>query len=76
MNPIVYYGGTTFIYVVCMIGGLFINNLGLIFDLLSAVVLSFLNFIWPGSFYLIAERRYGNPETRDERKIHRIHAWI
>jgi hypothetical protein len=64
MSPVIYYGGTTLIYSVCVIGGLFISDLGLVFNLISAVVLSMLNFIWPGTFYLMAERRFGNPEDR------------
>jgi hypothetical protein len=56
MKPGIYYGSVTFIYVICVIGGLFIKDLGLIFELVSAFSLSFLDFIWPGGFYLMALR--------------------
>lgn len=74
MNPVIYYSFTTLIYVICVIGGIFVSNLGIVFDLISALTLSFICFIWPGGFYLMAERRYGEIETKDKRKIHRIHA--
>lgn len=65
MNPYIYYGGTTFIYVVAVLLGIFVKDLGIVFDLMSSFTLSFLNFIWPGTFYLLAEYRYGDPKTRD-----------
>ena len=65
MNPIIYFGGTTFLYVVCLILGLTVKDLGIIFDLMSSVTLSFLKFIWPGTFYLIAEIKFGDPKTSD-----------
>ena len=76
MNPLIYYIGTTLIYGVCLVGGLFVTDLGLVFDLISAFTLSFLCFMWPGLFYIVAESRYGDKMTRDSRKIHRIHAYF
>ena len=64
MNPVIYYTVTTIIYVICVIGGIFVKDLGPVFDLISALTLSFLCFIWPGGFYIIAENRYGDPSTR------------
>ena len=77
MNPYIYYGVTFFMYGICFCGGLFVNDLGLIFELISAFVLSFLNFIWPGAFYIFAERRYGMTEKGDNStKINIYHSYI
>lgn len=67
MNPYMYYGGTTFMYGICLLLGLFVKDLGIVFDLMNSFTLSFLNFIWPGTFYLLAEHRYGDPHTRNDR---------
>ena len=76
MNPFIYYGCTTLIYAVCVVGGILVTNLGIVFNLISALTLSFLCFIWPGIFYLFAEKRYGDKEGRSSRRIHRIHSYI
>jgi hypothetical protein len=64
MNPYFYYIGTSFIYVVCVIGGIFIDDLGLVFNMISAFTLSFLGFIWPSSFYLMAIYYHASVEKR------------
>lgn len=76
MNPWLYYCGTIFIYIVCVILGIFINNLGTVFNLLSSLGLSSLACVWPGMFYLIAESRYAEDYMRRKNRINRIHAWI
>jgi hypothetical protein len=76
MKPWIYYTCTTGIYLLCVVGGIFIDDLGIVFNLISAFVLSFLNFIWPASFYLAAEFWHTNPEGRDKRRLNIIHASI
>src|SRR5438128_2694645 len=75
MNIFAYVGLTLAFYVVCVTLSIFVTNLKIITELLSAVAFSSLSFIWPGMFYIIAERRYGDPFTKNNRRIHRIHAW-
>ena len=55
MNPYIYYAGTTVIYGICVLLGIFVKDLGIVFDLMNSFTLSFLNFIWPGTFYILAE---------------------
>jgi hypothetical protein len=76
MNPYIYYGVILTIYAACVCTGLFVSNLGVVFELISAFTLSFLGFFWPASLYLLAEKKYGNIEDSEKRQIHRIHAWI
>jgi len=75
MNPLMYYGLSILLYALCVTLSIFVTNLKTIVELLSAVAFSSLSFIWPGMFYLIAEKRYGGTAGRDGRLIHRIHAW-
>jgi hypothetical protein len=65
MNPYIYYGVVGTIYVVCVCAGLYISNLGIVFELSSAFILSFLSFFWPAWLYLLAEKKYGSFEDRD-----------
>ena len=51
------------------------HDLGLIFELISAFTLSFLDFIWPGGFYLLAERKFADKASGNSRLIHKVNAW-
>ena len=53
-----YYGGTLFVYLVTIVMGLSISNMGLIFEIVAALTKSSINFIWPGMFYLMAEKKF------------------
>ena len=53
-------GGTFFIYLISVLGGLFISDLGIIFEFIASLSMTSINFIWPGMFYLIAENRFAN----------------
>ena len=75
MKPWVFYTSTVLLYGLVVVGGLFINDLGLIFELITAFSLSFLSFIWPGWFYLKASSKYGNPNMSNK-LLHKIHAWF
>lgn len=72
MNPIIYIGATTFIYLASVAGGLFITDLGKVFEIIAGLSLSFLDFIWPGIFYIFAERKYSKKKSL----INITHAWF
>ena len=76
MNIVLYFSLSLLLYIVCIVLSIFVTNLKIIIELLSAVAFSSLSFIWPGMFYLIAERRYGDHSGKKGRLIHRVHAWI
>jgi hypothetical protein len=48
-----------------VIGGIFVNDLGIIFELLAALTITQIGFIWPGVFFLIADKRYGTGDLRN-----------
>ena len=54
MSNFTYYTTTTVTYLLCFAGGLVIDNLGTVFELIAAFSLSFLQFIWPGLFFIQA----------------------
>jgi amino acid permease len=69
-----YYGGTIFIYIVTILMGLTISNMGLIFEIVAALTKTSINFIWPGLFYLLAEERFvtEKDKSKKDRVISRI----
>jgi len=64
------------IYIINVGIAIILYDLGLVFELISGFTLSFLNYIWPGMFYLMAEKRFGSEEGSKGRLIHRIHSYI
>jgi hypothetical protein len=76
MKPLYYYGGTLGLYGVGVVGSMFIPDIGMLFGFVGAIVSSTLTFILPGGFYLIAERKFGDPETSDERIWLRRSCWV
>ena len=43
-----------------MASGVYFEDIGTIFSFLSAICVSGIAFIWPGVFYLIAKKSFGN----------------
>ena len=62
-----YYGATFTLYISLICCGLTIKDLGIVFDVVTAFGLVFLSFLWPGLFYLLAENKFGDPKTSNER---------
>lgn len=69
MKPVYYYGGTLLIYVVEMIGGIFISDIGVLFELSGAFASTALTFFYPALFYLISERKFA---TMTEKKMNKL----
>jgi len=72
MNYVVYFGATVSLYILQCLGAILINDIGLIFEFISAISISCLAFIFPGVFYLMAEKKYGTNYIRLENKSVRI----
>lgn len=73
----IYTFGTLTIYIICVLGGLLINDLGVIFECLAGFINTFIAFIWPGSFYLIAYYRYGYKRmVKHNNTLDRVNAYF
>ena len=59
ISPSAYIIVTTATYLLCVLGGVFISDLGFVFEMITAFAVSFSAFIWPGLFYLVAYEKYG-----------------
>ena len=77
MNIYVYIAGTLFVYCGAATIAVFVEDLGPVFEIFAAVSKTSINFIWPGLFYLVAAKRYGDHTTNHfGRKVDRAVAII
>ncbi|CDW86964.1 UNKNOWN [Stylonychia lemnae] len=62
------YGGTILIYILEIIGAMFIKDLGIIFSIGAAISGSATQFIIPGYFYVFSDYKFGTQLGRHNRK--------
>jgi amino acid permease len=55
MSNTIYYPVSVLIFVIVMLGAIFLENIGVIFQYISAVSVSCQSFIFPGVFYLLGK---------------------
>lgn len=75
MNYVLYFVTTCVLYFTQCLGAVMIEDIGLIFEFVSAISISCIAFIFPGVFYVIAERKYASTGQREENKGTRMQAW-
>lgn len=61
-----YVIGTMFLYAIIIVGSILLNDITNIFDFASAIAISCLAFLFPGSFYLMSLKQY-NVEGRPKK---------
>lgn len=59
MNHCVYISVTLSVFIFQIVGAIVIGDIGVLFEFVSAIAYSNLSFIFPGLFFLLAERKYG-----------------
>jgi len=64
MNYGLYLAVTLILYAAEMVGSIYIKDIEMIFNFVSAIAMTFLSFWLPGGFYLMAEKKFGTAETR------------
>ena len=48
-----YYSITLFLYIICILGAIFVEDLAILFDFVGAFSLSVVSFTLPGTLYLL-----------------------
>lgn len=76
MNYVIYLATTLALYGGQIILSIIVNDIGLIFEFISAISISALAFIFPGMFYLIAEHKYATMFQKSQGKSMRIRSWF
>ena len=64
MNYGLYLAVTLILYAAEMVGSIYIKDIEMIFNFVSAIAMTFLSFWLPAGFYLMAEKKFGTAETR------------
>ena len=72
MKKWVYLTGTLLLYTTCVLGGLFVKDLGVVFEIIAALTKTNINFICPGYFYLLACRRFYSEKEESSRLKYKI----
>ena len=76
MNITYYYVATLFLFYFEVAGACVLNDIGLIFEFISAIAISALAFIFPGLFYLLAEGKFATSFQKDLNKGTKRWAWF
>ena len=75
MNYTKYIIVTVLLYGLEVTLSIFLHDIGDIFGFMSAISISCLAFIFPGLFFLLAERKFASDELKRKNKALRIEAW-
>lgn len=71
-----YLFSTLSLYAAEIFLSIIVNDIGLIFEFISAIAISGLAFLFPAIFYLIAEKKFGSSLQIQQGKSMRIRAWF
>jgi len=71
-----YVIGTMANYLGIIFLSIVLNDIALIFEFLSAISISCLAFLFPGAFYLLAEKRFATPEQKEKQAAVRFEARV
>lgn len=72
----IYLTVTLVLYFGEMAGAILIEDIGLIFEFVSAISVSCLAFIFPGAFFIMAERKFCTEFQKAQNSRMRLQAWL
>ena len=75
MNYCLYLFATLSLYAGQIALSIVVNDIGLIFEFISAISISALAFIFPGVFFLVAERKFATQFQKQQNRVMRVRAW-
>ena len=70
-----YLAVSIILFLLEVLGAALIDDIGLIFEFVSAVSISCLSFIFPGALYILSERKYASSFYKLQSTKMRIKAW-
>ena len=76
MKGLYYFGGTFSLYILEVLLALVIDDIGILFEFVSAFSVCALTFILPGVLYIIADNNYGSYYHDDSRYKKRKYSWF
>ena len=77
MKNLYYYTATLLLFLAETFFAIFIPDIDVVFNFVSAFSVSCLGFFFPAVFFIWSEKKYGNnQEVLQRNKIHRIMAWF
>ena len=76
MNNLYYYLSTLALFGLEVFLAIVLNDIGTIFNFLSAVTTTFLGFLFPAFFFIYGEKKFPNKKLQNENGIHRMMAYL
>ena len=76
MNNCYYYLSTLGLFAIEAFLAIVVNDIGTIFNFLSAVTVTFLGFWFPAFFFIYAERKFPNEKLSKANGFHRCMAYF
>ena len=76
MSRTSYVMGTMINFIGIVFLAIVLEDIALIFEFLSAFTISCIAFIFPGVFYLMAEKKFASPEKKQQQTAVRREAYI
>jgi len=68
MEPLYYYGITLTIYVLIILGSIYIEDVEILFEAVGAVGGATISFIFPGWFYLLMEKKHASETHKKQNR--------
>jgi len=72
----IYFTATVSLYLLEILGAIFISDIGMIFGFVSAIAVSNIAFVFPGWFYIAAENKFATDFQKQMNKWVRFESYL